>query len=242
MENLSICPIRTQIFRRGESLAEFVVENVPDSCIQEKMILAVTSKIVSLAENRLISREEIDKESLVRREADVFLAEVGHGCFLTIKDGLLIPSAGIDESNSETGGFILYPTDPFVSAKELWRGLKEAWGLREMGILITDSHITPLRRGVTGVSLSHWGFEAIRKLVGTEDLFGRKLDMTNMNVADGLAASAVMMMGEGNDTRPLAVISNAPVVFCKENSPEETKMPLKEDLYYSFFKGVPGLE
>ena len=242
MESLSVSPVSTRIFRLGENITEFIVKNVPSSCVQEKMILAITSKIVSLAENRIVPRKEIDKESLVRHEADVFLADVGHGCFLTVKDGLLIPSAGIDESNSETGGFILYPTDPFVSAKELWRGLKEAWGLREMGILITDSHITPLRRGVTGVSLSHWGFEAVRKFVGTEDLFGRKLEMTNINAADGLAASAVMMMGEGNNAQPLAVISNAPVVFCEENSPKETKMPLKEDLYYSFFKGVPGLE
>ncbi|MFH1159284.1 MAG: coenzyme F420-0:L-glutamate ligase [Pseudomonadota bacterium] len=242
MENLSVCPVRTRIFRSGESLSGFVVESVPISCVRERMLLAVTSKIVSLSENRLVSREKIDKESLVRREADVFLAKVCHGCFLTVKDGLFIPSAGIDESNSETGDFILYPADPFSSAKELWRGLKEAWGLREMGILVTDSHVTPLRRGVTGVSLSHWGFEAVRKLVGTEDLFGRRLDMTNMNVADGLAASAVMMMGEGNEAQPLAVISNAPVIFCEESSPEETRMPLEEDLYYSFFKGVPGLK
>lgn len=238
MENLSVCPIKTRIFRRGENLTEFIVKNVPRSCVQEKMILAITSKIVSLAENRLVPREEIDKESLVRREADVFLTKVGRGCFLTIKDGLSIPSAGIDESNSETGDFILYPADSFASAKELWRNLRETWKLQEMGILITDSHVMPLRRGVTGVSLSHWGFESVKKLIGKKDLFGRKLEMTNINIVDGLAASAVMMMGEGDEAQPLAVISNAPVVFCEENSPEEIKMPLEEDLYYSLFRNV----
>ena len=109
MNALTVQPVRTRVFRTGEDLADFIVEQVPSQCVRERMVLAVTSKIVSLSENRLVPQNEIGKAELVKRDADVFLGEIGYGCFLTIKEGLMIPSAGIDESNSENGHYILFP-------------------------------------------------------------------------------------------------------------------------------------
>jgi dihydrofolate synthase / folylpolyglutamate synthase len=69
------------------------------------MILAVTSKIVSLAEGRLVPRaRKRARPELVRGKQIVSWAKRGYGVFLTVKEGLFIPSAGIDESNSEGGG------------------------------------------------------------------------------------------------------------------------------------------
>jgi coenzyme F420-0:L-glutamate ligase len=236
MKSLHLHAIQTAIFHRGEDLVQFIVGSVPGNLVQEKMILAVTSKIVSLAEGRLVSKFEIDKATLVKRESEVFLGEVGYGTFLTIKEGLFIPSAGIDESNSEGGEYILYPPDPVMSAKRLWEQLREIWGVRELGILLTDSHTSPLRRGVTGICLSYWGLRAVRNMEGSEDLFGRKLQMTRMNLADGLAAAAVLMMGEGSESRPLVVIANADVEYDDVTRPDELKMPLQDDLYYPLFR------
>jgi F420-0:gamma-glutamyl ligase len=84
---------------------------------------------------------------------------------------------------------------------------------------------------VTGVCLSYSGFRAVRNLVGSPDLFGRELRMTRMNLADGLAAAAVMMMGEGDESRPLAVIENAEVEFSEDTQPEELRISPEEDLY-----------
>jgi F420-0:gamma-glutamyl ligase len=236
MNALGIRAVGTRVFHAGESLAEFVDTHIPREAIQERMIVAVTSKIVSLSENRLVPRAGIDKATLVKREADVFLGEVAYGCFLTIKEGLFIPSSGIDESNSEGGDFILYPENPFDSARSLWQQLRMRWGLREFGVLLTDSHTSPLRQGVTGVCLSYWGFRATRDMIGTQDLFGRELRMTKVNIADALAAAAVLLMGEGRECRPLAVISGADCEFCEETIPSELKMPLKEDLYFPIFQ------
>ena len=123
---LTVRPYKTRGFHRGESLAEFVIEMLDQQGLhgsprgsgglREKDILVVTSKIVSLAENRV--RQASDKAALVRGEADTYLGEIAYGCHLTIKHGLLIPSAGIDASNSETGEYILFPTDPFASAQK----------------------------------------------------------------------------------------------------------------------------
>lgn len=232
MKPLLIHPIQTRIFRQRENLCDFIVQSVPSHLVHEGILLAVTSKVLSLAEGRLMSHANISKREIVKREADLYLGEIGHGCFLTIKNGLLIPSAGIDESNSENGDLILYPEDPFESAQELWMDLQKAWKLKNLGLVVTDSHTTPLRRGVTGICLSYAGFRAVRNLVGTNDLFGRQLRMTQMNYADGLAAAAVMMMGEGPESRSLAIIENAEVQFSEEVVQEELQIPLEEDLYY----------
>jgi F420-0:gamma-glutamyl ligase len=233
--SLQVTPVKTRTFKPGEDLAEFVLESLQGAKIEEETVLAVTSKIVSLSENRLVHHEG-PKAELIRRESDHYFGEVGYGCHLTIKHGLFIPSAGIDESNSETGGFILYPEDPFQSACRLWERLRREWRIERLGILITDSHTTPLRRGVTGISLSHWGFQAVKNLVGTPDLFGRPLKVTTVNAADALASAAVYMMGEGNESQPLALLEGASVRFTRATDPKEVQIPYEDDLYSPLFK------
>jgi len=184
----------------------------------------------------LVDRSSISKRDLIAREADENLGEVAHGSFLTIKHGLFILSAGIDESNSEDNQYILYPEDPFLSAKNLWLGLRDRWKLKHLGVILTDSHTTPLRRGVTGLALSHWGFRGLKDLVGSPDLFGRKMKMTTVNVADSLAVTATLLMGEANEAQPLAILHGAPVEFVDHVEKTELTMPLAEDLYAPFFK------
>ena len=234
MRQRRLCPSALKVMRwalGGMSGSSAMM--VPDV---GKMILAITSKIVSLAEGRIENHDLLSKEALVRREADQFLGDIGYGCYLTIKEGLLIPSAGIDESNSANGDYILYPADPFASAARIWQKLREAWRVNDLGIILTDSHTMPLRRGVTGICLSHWGFHAVKYLIGTQDLFGRELRMTQMNLVDGLSAAAVMMMGEGQERQPLAILNHAKVEFCEVTDPAELQIPLEEDLYFPLLK------
>lgn len=236
MQALTVQPIRTRIFKTSENIVDFVVEHVDSALVRESMIIAVTSKIVSLAENRLVDKASISKRDLIAREAEENLGEMAHGSFLTIKHGLFILSAGIDESNSANDQYILYPEDPFLSAQRLWQGLRRRWGLKQLGVILTDSHTTPLRRGVTGLALSHWGFRGLRDLVGSPDLFGRKMKMTTVNVADSLAVVATLLMGEANEAQPIAVVQNAPIEFVEHVEKTELTMPFAEDLYAPFFK------
>lgn len=236
MNPITVYPIKTRVFNAGENLGEFVAASVPRERVRERMVLAITSKVVSLAENRLVSRASASKAELVRRESERFYGEIGHGCYLTVKHGLLIASAGIDESNSAGGDFILYPEDPYRSARELWTQLRESWNVKELAVVLTDSRTLPLRRGVTGISLSYWGFRALRNLVGQPDLFGREMRMTQMNLADGVAAAAVMMMGEAAERTPIAIVEGMELEFTPSVSPEEIGIPYEEDLYFPVLK------
>lgn len=228
--------VKTSIYQPSMDIIKFIDENVRGS-LKEGDVLAITSKIVSLSENAFAPASE-SKEDLVKREADQFLGEIGYGCYLTIKDGLLIASAGIDESNSEGGQFILYPEDPYLSAQNILYSLKKLFKLKKIGVILTDSHTIPLRRGVTGITLSYAGFKAVKNMVGSKDLFGRELMMTSMNIVDGLSSTATLMMGEGAESCPLVIIKGADVDFVEKVDPQELAIDFKEDLYYPLYKNL----
>jgi F420-0:gamma-glutamyl ligase len=229
---LSVAPIRTRVFHPGEPLAPFALQALRAAGPLDGRILAVTSKIVALAENRIVPHAQLPKPELVRREADVMLDEVVPGIFLTVKHGIVIPSAGIDESNAEGDFYILYPEDPFRSARELCARLRRELDTERLGVVLTDSHLTPLRAGVTGISLAHAGFRGVRDRVGAADLFGRPLAYTRVNVADALAAAAVIAMGEAAEACPLALIeTDVEFTGADEDLSDECRMPIRTDLF-----------
>lgn len=233
---LSVLPIKTAIFHPGDDLVEFLVRHLQDRPLQERSILAITSKIVSLAEGRIVPLDSIDKKDLIRQEADYYLGEIGYGVSLTITHGLLVAAAGIDESNSENGDYIVYPQNPTASADKLHAALKKRLGLKELGIILTDSRTGPLRLGVVGVSLAYAGFHPLRNMIGKEDIFGRPLMMTKINLTDSLAAAAVLMMGEADECCPLAVIENAPVDFTDQPRREDLEVAPEDDMYLPMYK------
>lgn len=225
-------PLRTSVFRIGDDLTEFILKNLKKRTLKEGDVLAITSKIVSLAENRVVSKKDYpDKATLIRKEADVYIGPAAYDCHLTIKHGILIPSAGIDESNSEGDLYILFPEDPYTSAQKLWKVLRKHFGIKKLGILMTDSHTTPLRRGVTGISLAHFGFRGTKSLVHRPDIFGRQLKYTYVNHADALAASAVYLMGEADEQTPMALIRGLDLEFTSRDTRNDCQIPLKEDIY-----------
>jgi dihydrofolate synthase / folylpolyglutamate synthase len=233
---LNVFACRTSLFGLGDDLGDFIIRELPKAKVKERSILCVTSKIMSLAERAVISRSEISKAELVRKEADIFVSENDYGTGLTIKQGLLIAAAGIDESNSRDDAYILYPRNPYASTQQLHVRLSSHYGLKELGIIITDSHTQPLRRGVTGIGIAHWGFNAVQTRVGTRDLFGRELKMTFINALDALAVAAVFVMGEGDESSPLALIEGAKVQFKSGTStPDEVQIRWEEDLYRPLF-------
>lgn len=212
--------------------------------LSEESIVAVTSKIVAICEGRIIPVLKTDKDELIKQEADLYLPreENQYNLFLTIKNNLLAVSAGIDESNAD-GNYVLWPADPQGMANKIRQHLTKKFGLKKIGVIITDSKTTPLRWGVTGAAIAHSGFSALKDLIGSKDLFGRKLKMTKVSIMDGLAASAVLVMGEGSEQTPIAVISDVPFVkFCDRNPTEkelsELKIAIEEDVYSPLLKSV----
>ncbi len=209
--------------------------------LEENSILVVTSKIVSLCEGNVVD-SKANKDDLVKREADMYLPKQTntYQVFVTIKNNILAVNAGIDESNSKDG-YVLWPKDPQKSANKIRSFIRNKFRLENAGVIITDSKTTPLRYGVTGIGIAYSGFRAINDLIGSEDVFGRKMKMTKVNVMDGIAAAAAVVMGEGSEQTPLAVISDLPFVKFQENDPTNYELKLLDidpstDVYGAIMK------
>lgn len=190
--------------------------------IQEKSVVVVTSKIVSICQGRVVKNDgTIDKRKLIRREAQLYMEEENSakwGIVLTVKNDTLIASAGIDESNGN-GYFILWPKDIEKTACDMWASMRKKHHLKKLGVIISDSHTTPLRWGVTGIGIGWCGFEPLKNYIGQPDIFGRLLRVTKASMLDGLAAAAVMVMGEGKEQTPLSVITDVPFVRFDDRPP-----------------------
>jgi dihydrofolate synthase / folylpolyglutamate synthase len=229
---MKVTAFKTRIFREGEDLKAFITKRIKK--IPERSVLVVTSKIVSLSERRTAPGGNIRKRiALIKKES--VLAIRTKYTWLTVKDGMVMSSAGIDESNAD-GKFILLPKDSFKAAELLRKNLKKHYRLKHFGILITDSRLMPLRAGITGVALGYAGFRGIRDYRGSKDIFGRTLTMSRTDLADSLAAAAVLLMGEGKERQPLALIENPPVEFSEKTKRNELRIDMKEDMYRPFFE------
>jgi len=212
--------------------------------LKEKSILAVTSKIVSISQGRVVSLTHADKDTLIEEESQFYLPrnENKYNVSLTITQNTLVASAGIDESNSD-GNYILWPQDPQRAANDIRAYLQKKFHLKEIGVVITDSKTTPLRWGVTAIAIAFSGVEPLKNYVGSPDLFGRPFVYEKMSIIDNLASAAALEMGEGNEQTPLAVIEDAKAVeFVAANPSVEELGSLHikpdEDLYAPLLQSV----
>ena len=231
---MKVRAIKTRIFKEGENLDIFISKYIPH--LKEGSILVVTSKIVALSEKRTaIVKNAKEKERLIRSESD-FAMRTKY-VWLSIKEGMVMANAGIDESNAD-GKLILFPRDSFKTAQDIRKKIQKRHRMKKLGVLITDSRAFPLRAGVVGVATGYAGFRGIKDYRGTPDIFGKRFQFSRVGIADGLATAAVLEMGEGKEQRPLAVIEDAPVEFREKISREELRIPLKDDLYLPLLKNI----
>lgn len=241
---MEIIAYKTQKIIPGKDPDIFDVLDEYLPSLKEGSVVAVTSKIVAICEGNVVKIGTAEKDDLVTRECEMYLprSESRYGFSLTIKNGLLVPTAGIDESNGN-GFYILWPKNPQKSANAVRAHLIKRHGIRNIGVLITDSKTTPLRWGVTGVCIAHSGFRALNDFRGRQDIFGHTLKVTQVNVTDALAASAVLCMGESREQTPLAVIQDVPFVQFQGRNPSKQelgslKIPIENDLYEPILRGV----
>lgn len=226
---MKVKAIHTRIFKEGENLQLFITKHIPT--LKDGSILVITSKIVALAENRTAPLKE--KGRIIKKESTWRIAT--KYAPLTITNGMLMTSAGIDESNAQDK-LILLPKDSYATANKLHKSLRKHYNIKNLGILITDSRTLPLRAGAVGVALGYAGFRGVKNYTGELDLFGRALKITVANIADSLAAAAVLLMGEGAEQKPLAIIGDAPAEFTNRTKSKELIIKPEEDLYFNLLK------
>lgn len=234
---------KTHKIKAGDDIYKILDKYLPK--LEENNVVIITSKILSITQGRIVKNDnKISKEKLVKKEAQFYLPEkyIKYGVHLTITDNTLIASAGIDESNGN-GYFILWPKSPMNDAVKIWAYLRNKFNLNNLGVIITDSHGMMLRRGLIGFGIAWCGFEPLKNYIGTPDIFGKMLNVSKTNIVDGLAASAVLIMGEGNEQTPLAVIKDIDTIEFNSNPPtkkeiEDINIKIKDDIYSALLTSV----
>ncbi|MDP2735268.1 MAG: coenzyme F420-0:L-glutamate ligase, partial [bacterium] len=241
---MKVTSIKTKkVTVRDSNILEILDRYLPR--LKDKSVVAVTSKIVSICEGRVVPMEGADKDELIRKEAELYMPRSSGrwNVMLTVKGNAINFSSGVDESNSG-GYYVLWPKDPQESANRMREHLVYKHKTRNIGVIITDTASVPLRWGQRGVFvLAHSGFAALNSYIGKPDIFGRPFTMTSAAVADALGTSAVLVMGEGAEQTPLAVIKDVPFVKFQQRNPtkaelQKLQMPLEDDLYAPLLKAV----
>jgi F420-0:gamma-glutamyl ligase len=201
---MEIIPIKTRILHPPkDDLMTALEESL--SPLQERDIVAISSKVVAIDEGRCVPVEGNDKQTLARQEADYIIERDYWPTPLTVVKNAFIGTAGVDASNANEH-YVLLPENAFLSALRIHANLGNAYGLSELGVVITDSHSSPMRRGAMGISIGYHGFNPTKNLVGDTDLFGREFTLEVANIADSIAAAANLAMGEGAEGPPAAIV------------------------------------
>jgi len=231
---MQVFPICTQIIRLKDDLTNVLLESMKKQNLkfEDGDVLAIASKALVAADGHFVQLKKVSpsekarklakKYSLAPEFVELILQEsdrVYDGVYkaiLTLKNHILTVNTGIDQKNTPTGYVALWPLNPQSRANQIRNEIQQRVGKR-IGVLIIDSQVAPLRMGTRGIALAVSGFKPVIDLRGRKDLYGKRLSITRHAVADDLASTAHLVMGESDEKIPAVIIRNAPVVFTEEN-------------------------
>jgi coenzyme F420-0:L-glutamate ligase/coenzyme F420-1:gamma-L-glutamate ligase len=188
-------------------------------------VLVVAQKVVSKAEGRavVLARVEPTPEAaalagvvakdprlvqVVLDEAVRVVRAVNGVLIVETRHGLVCANGGVDQSNTPPGTALRLPVDPDRSAAEIRAGLARHGGTAP-AVIVSDSHGRAWRVGTVGIAIGAAGLDALLDLRGQRDLYGRVLEATIAGRADELAAAAILVMGEGAEGTPAALVRGA---------------------------------
>jgi coenzyme F420-0:L-glutamate ligase/coenzyme F420-1:gamma-L-glutamate ligase len=252
---LTLTPlINIPLIRHGNNLADIIVTSLQETGIelQDGDILVLAQKIVSKAEGRTVNLAsvepslralelagQIEKDAriveLILRESNEVVRTRTGTIIVEHKLGFICANAGIDHSNVAGEGdsveewVLLLPQDPDLSAERMRDEILSKTG-KQIGILIIDSHGRAWRNGTVGVAIGVAGLPAVQDLRGKPDLFGFTLRITQVGVADELAAAASLVMGQAAEGTPVIHVRGFPYPLYN-GSLKELIRPKEQDLF-----------
>ena len=249
-ETLIVHPIQAPVRDRAFDLVQTILDALKDADLQlqDGDVLAVSSKYAAIAAGRIYKLDDIQATprarqlaqrynmsaaiaQLVLEEADHVFGGIGQGFLLTARGGIISPNAGLDRSNIPSGQVVLLPADPFKSAQTVFEALRQRLG-RHVGLILTDSWLLPGRYGTGGIALGAAGFKPIKDERGKHDLFGNPMAVTQVGVADSLAACAQVVMGERDQATPFALLRGADIeLTLRPYSPADMSIPWQQCIY-----------
>ena len=242
------------ILKPGDDLGDLIFEALNKNGVRPESgdILVLAQKIVSKVEGRFADLSQIKPSKKAEELAVVALKDprfvelvlqeskailrVRPGVIISEhRNGFICANAGIDHSNVQSLGgkpenwVLLLPQNADESARKLRVDLEKRYGV-QLGVLIIDSHGRAWRMGTIGMTIGLSGFPALVDLRGEEDLFGYKLQVSQVAAADELAAGASLMMGQAGEAAPVVHVRGFPYPM-REASLEELIRPTEQDMF-----------
>lgn len=225
-QEIRVLPVKLlRDVRPGDRLHSLILRSLVRNNIvlKDGDIIVIAQKIVSKTEGQIINLSSLTPTTIAIQLAKKYkkdpriielilrqskkIVKISNGIIISeTKHGFICANAGVDQSNIMNSGeaALLLPDDPDASARKVMHVLKERTN-REIAVIITDSFGRPFRNGQTNVAIGVAGINPIRSYVGEEDMYGKKLKVTEIAVVDELASTAELVMGKSKGI-PIAVI------------------------------------
>ena len=239
------------VVQPGDDLSAIIADALEREGVrlQAGDVLVVAQKIVSKAEDRFVALATVTpsaRATEIARETgkdprlvEVILSE-SKRVVRTRRDliivehrlGIVLANAGVDQSNVGSDAahrVLLLPRDPDASARALRDTLATRYGC-DIAVVVNDSVGRAWRRGTIGIALGAAGLPSLLDLRGQPDMFGRQLRSSIVGLADEIAATASLMMGQAAEGRPVVLIRGLSLPY--EDAPAQSLIrPEQEDLF-----------
>lgn len=192
--------------RAGDDLASMLTAALGPMGPENGDVLVVTQKIVSKAEGAFLpAADEAAYRRIVEEEAKAILRRRGPLVITLTKHGFICANSGVDRSNVEGEQVVLLPADPDRSAHRIRIRIERELGV-SLAVIITDTFGRAWRRGLVDVAIGVSGMLPILDLRGSVDMHGRVLEVTEVAIADEIAAAAELVTGKASGV-PAALIN-----------------------------------
>ena len=251
-QRLEILPIHDlPLLKSGDDLARKIVDVARHRriTIRNHDIVVVGQKAVSKAEGRTLNINTVNPSARARgisrrtgkspefievvlRDSSKVLRADRDAFIVTTRDGQTCLNGGVDKSNVEgKSTYALLPLKPDVSARRLMKRIQGLTG-KNVGVIITDTRSRPFRKGQVEQCIGVAGLNPIVDYRGQSDLFGYKLRFKNVGIADELASAAELVMGQGTEATPVAIVRGVKrVKFQTRASSRKLTVRPSEDLF-----------
>lgn len=215
---------RVPMIKPGDDLCAVVSNALAASgvALESSDVVVLAQKIVSKAEGRMVTLDSVAPSpaaqslasqtckdprlvELILSESEEVVRVRPNILIVRHRLGLVLANAGIDQSNVASGSVLLLPVDPDASAQKLRAELQEATGCL-VAVLIIDSLGRAWRKGTSGTAIGVAGVPAVLDLRGRTDLAGRKLESSELGLADEIAAAASLAMGQADEGTPIVIV------------------------------------
>jgi len=232
----------------GDDLARLIADAIAaqGGALRDGDVVAVAQKVVSKAEGRIVHLPDVVPSARAiemateankdPRQMEVVLSETAkivrwaHGVLISeTRHGFVCANAGVDRSNAGAPDtVILLPVDPDASAARLRDALKQRTGAT-VGVVVTDTFGRAWREGHMNVAIGIAGLPALKRYVGQHDPDDYELRVTEIAVADEVAAATELIMGK-LERCPAAIVRGLVTTEPAETAREYVR-PAERDLF-----------